>query len=256
MMEGSVFAEVAGFGRVLLEPYRYGLIYLPTGANQAWFEAGTAESFHMELEHTWLEEMAESSQEIAALMSRVVTASKEGKLLQPMPMDYFVHETLHAIRSSTETGGYLLMDFKTGILQLLTQYVKALKDKDHLDGLPDVPNKEILVHLWEKIRADPHIHHTLARLARAHHMHEKTLSRHFQRLFRISLPSYVHEQCMARAWFLITTTAHPLTDIANSLGYTEISNFNRAFKRRYNVSPQSLRILKLSGNDPQNVQAG
>jgi AraC-like DNA-binding protein len=246
MLAGKVFADVTGFGKVLLEPHRYGLIYLPASINKAWFEAGAAESLHMELEYTWLEEMAESNQEIAGLMHRVMTASNEGKMLQPAILDYIVQETLETIRHSRETGGYLLMEFKTGILKILTQYGKAIKDHDFFSRLPPAPDKDRLVHIWETVRADPHIHHTLSRLAKEHHMHEKTLSRHFRRLFNISLSTHVQEQCMARAHFLITTTQRPVIEIANDLGYTEISNFNRAFKRYYNVSPQSLRTVKLS----------
>jgi AraC-like DNA-binding protein len=256
MLSGKVYADVTGFGKVLLEPLRYGLIYLPKGVNKAWFETGTAESLHMELETTWLEEMAESSSDIAELMHRVKTASNEGKILEPVMLDYNVHETLATIRSSRETGGYLLMEFKTGILNILTRYGKAIKEQEHFGGLPDVPDKDLLISIREAIKANPHIRYTLSRLAKENHMHEKTLSRHFHRLFNVSLSAYVQDQCMARAYFLITTTARPLTEIANDLGYTEISNFNRAFKRYYRVSPQSLRTIKLSGNDPENVLPG
>lgn len=256
MLSGKVFADVAGFGKVLLEPLRYGLIYLPAAINKAWFEAGTAESLHMELEYTWLEEMAESNREIAELMNRVMTASNEGKMLQPAMLDYNVLETLTTMRNSKETGGYLLMEFKTAILKILTQYGKSIKEQEHFNTLPPAPDKDRLVSIWETVRADPHIHHTLSRLAKENHMHEKTLSRHFHRLFNISLSAYVQEQCMTRAYFLITTTQRPITEIANDLGYTEISNFNRAFKRYYNMSPQSLRTTKLSGNDPENVLHG
>ncbi|WP_298736374.1 AraC family transcriptional regulator [uncultured Chitinophaga sp.] len=256
MLSGQVFADVAGFGKVLLEPLRYGLIYLPQGMNKAWFEAGTAESLHMELEYTWLEEMAESNHEIAGLMHRVTSASKEGKMLAPAPLDYNVQETLSSIRSSRETGGYLLMEFKTGILKILTSYGKAIKEQEYFEALPNVPDKELLISIHDTIRSSPRIQYTLARLAKQHHMHEKTLSRHFHRLFNISLSAYVQEQCMARAWFLISTTSRPLTEIANELGYTEISNFNRAFRRYYRMSPQALRNAKLSGNDPENVLPG
>lgn len=256
MLAGRVFADVSGFGKVLLEPLRYGLLYLPKGVNKAWFETGMAESMHMELEYTWLEEMAESNREIAGLMHRVMTASNEGKILEPVMLDYNVQETLTTIRNTTETGGYLLMEFKTGILKILTQYGKAIKDQEHFNELPDLPDKNRLLNIRETIKAGPHIRHTLSRLAKENHMHEKTLSRHFHRLFNVSLSAYVQEQCMARAYFLITTTCRPLTEIANDLGYTEISNFNRAFKRYYHVSPQSLRTIKLSGNDPENVLHG
>jgi len=244
MLEGNVYAEVQGFGRVELEPQRYNLIYLPTSINEAWFEAGPAESLHMELEYTWLEEMAESNEEIAELMNRVMTVSNEGKLMLPALIDYNVNEALHAMRHSQETGGLLLMEFKTGILKILTQYGKVLKEQDQLDGLPEIPNKELLVKIWEMVKANPHIHHTLARLARMNHMHEKTLSRHFQRLFKISLPAFVHKQCMARAYYLITTTEQNLSDIAYDLGYTEISNFNRAFKKHHGIPPQALRNMR------------
>lgn len=241
MLAGKVYAEVQGFGRVLLEPQCYNLIYLPNSVNEAWFEAGDAESLHMELEYTWLEEMAESSKEIAELMNRVMTASSEGKLLQPVLIDYTVSDALQAIRHSRETGGILLMEFKTGILKILTQYCKALTEQEHLSGLPAMPNKDLLVKIWEMIKANPHIHLTLSRLARENHMHEKTLSRHFMRLFKKSLPAFVHEQCMARAYFLITTTNRHLADIAYDLGYTEMSNFNRAFKKHHGITPQALR---------------
>ena len=57
----------------------------------------------------------------------------------------------------------------------------------------------------------------------------------------ITFTGYLDKQRIAHAKELLRTTGMPLEQIANSVGYTNISTFNRVFKKLENMSPGSYR---------------
>ena len=108
--------------------------------------------------------------------------------------------------------------------------------------LPDFYGKDTLIKIREAIEAEPVIHqHTLAKLSRIHNLHPKTLGRKFNLLFGITISDYIREKCMNKAYALVTTSTLSLGDIAFELGYSEVTNFIRAFKSYFGISPHLLR---------------
>ena len=66
-----------------------------------------------------------------------------------------------------------------------------------------------------------------------------TFRRQFERLFHESPKKYLHRARMNKAKQLLCE--HPETTIGHTLGYTDKSNFNRAFRTAFGITPSEFR---------------
>ena len=71
---------------------------------------------------------------------------------------------------------------------------------------------------------------------------------HFCRVFRAvvgtSLRDYVRELRLARAQHLLSTSTFTLTDIALEVGFYDLPHFDKAFRRRFGISPTEFQRRK------------
>lgn len=78
-------------------------------------------------------------------------------------------------------------------------------------------------------------------LARIYHKNEKYMGRIFKKDIGISFGEYCLSLRLAGAEELLRTSEKRIIDIALSLGFNNVSYFNRVFKSRYGVSPTEYR---------------
>lgn len=68
---------------------------------------------------------------------------------------------------------------------------------------------------------------------------------HFMKFFKahtgMSFISYVNDYRATEARALLTNTTDSILDISLQCGFTNLSNFNRIFKRKYGISPRQMR---------------
>ncbi len=73
---------------------------------------------------------------------------------------------------------------------------------------------------------------------------------HFARLFRATFGcapyQYVQEQRLIRARNLLRQPGHKITAIALACGFNDSSQFSRAFKARFGVTPSGYRTQVIS----------
>lgn len=69
----------------------------------------------------------------------------------------------------------------------------------------------------------------------------------FKEHARISIRDFVHERRLAAAATLLRTTEERVSVISFQVGYSHVSNFNHAFKRRYGVTPREYRDRRPEG---------
>ena len=67
------------------------------------------------------------------------------------------------------------------------------------------------------------------------------MSHLFKELMNTTFVNYVNELRLTRAAMLLTTTDNPIIEIAGQSGFNNISNFNRAFKMYYDMTPSKYR---------------
>ncbi|PQJ61572.1 AraC family transcriptional regulator [Vibrio chagasii] len=82
---------------------------------------------------------------------------------------------------------------------------------------------------------------TLKKLANYVHVSENTVHRWFTQHFNESYITYLTKLRLNHASQLLTTTSQPINLIAERVGYTNRSNFNRLFKKYKGISPSMYR---------------
>ncbi|WP_244518369.1 AraC family transcriptional regulator [Phyllobacterium sp. OV277] len=74
-------------------------------------------------------------------------------------------------------------------------------------------------------------------------MTPSTFSRYFKKTTGKNFVDYIHKLRISRACNMINEQAEPITSICFNVGYKNISNFNRHFKRECGLTPSDYRKL-------------
>lgn len=116
--------------------------------------------------------------------------------------------------------------------------------------LPQAPSKrDGDALLWDEMRRvrDYMLSHlekpmTIEWLARHFCLSPTQLKNDFRRVYGQPLHGYLQDNRMRRAAELLLTTAWPVAQVAEQVGYRSASQFGAAFKRRYHKSPMQYRL--------------
>jgi AraC-like DNA-binding protein len=77
-------------------------------------------------------------------------------------------------------------------------------------------------------------------------LNDRTLRRGFRSLFGTTVVGYLTDRRLQQAELLLRNTDRTVADIANYVGYANLSYFARAFKRKYSINPSDCRRRKKS----------
>jgi AraC-like DNA-binding protein len=83
---------------------------------------------------------------------------------------------------------------------------------------------------------------TLAELAHRVGLNRTKLALGFKGVYGTSVQAYWRDAKLDRARELLRAGDLPVTEVALSLGYSELSSFTRAFTRRFGVLPRDCRL--------------
>lgn len=92
---------------------------------------------------------------------------------------------------------------------------------------------------------------TLKELAANFHLNPTYLTNLFAECMGISLVRYCNTRKLGHALVLLTTTNRSISEIAYSLGFEDVNNFSRLFKRHYGISPRNFRLKNKLGLLPR-----
>jgi len=82
---------------------------------------------------------------------------------------------------------------------------------------------------------------TIPELSREIGLNRRKLTEGFRALFGISVAEHTAECRMQHAYTLLTTSDLGLAEVAEACGYEHLSNFSKAFKKRFEENPSQLR---------------
>lgn len=88
---------------------------------------------------------------------------------------------------------------------------------------------------------------TLTEVAKFANLNERYLSTLFVKSVGVTFKSFLSEIRLNNATRLLKTSELPMTEIAFMCGFGSISNFNRVFKSKYDMSPSEWRQKKREG---------
>lgn len=100
--------------------------------------------------------------------------------------------------------------------------------------------ENLVSHVRQQLRAAPEALPTLEAVAASLFMSSRTLKRRLQDLNQ-SFRELADEELKGRACQLLEETELPVSEVAWRLGYGDVSNFGRAFKRWTGLSPKDYR---------------
>lgn len=100
--------------------------------------------------------------------------------------------------------------------------------------------------LDEKYKDPP----TVTELAESVGLSTSRMAHLFRREMGRSIQSYIVERRLVMAAMLLIQTHERISQIAYSVGFGDVSNFNHAFKRRFHMSPREYRATNDAVPDP------
>ena len=107
--------------------------------------------------------------------------------------------------------------------------------------LPKSAMPEWLSKAVELIRSEYSCGISLAQVAAAAHVHPVTVAVAFRRHFGKSVGDYIVDLRIAHAKQELENTHRPIAEIAQEAGFYDESHMGRAFRRRFGISPGTLR---------------
>lgn len=81
----------------------------------------------------------------------------------------------------------------------------------------------------------------LIQLSRLAGINQTKMKRGFKQLFGSPVHTYIIEQRMNIAYHLLSAGHDSISEIAEKIGYSDVSHFSNAFKQRFGFSPSALR---------------
>ena len=242
MLMGSIPCMLKGFGEITLRESRYNMFYIPEGANEANFEAGEYESFHIELQTPFMKELSLTHEDIKNLMKKVNDTSESGHPLRPGIISREIRDVIRDMRMQTKEGNALNLALTSEIYKLLSIYEEHLTGSNNRNHGITSGAEKILEEIREYIVADPDIHEcSVENLARKFRVNANTLKINFKNEYNVTLHQFVLDQVMQKARIMVLDNRYSISSIAIQLGYFDQSNFGKAFKQYFGVLPSEMR---------------
>jgi AraC-like DNA-binding protein len=114
--------------------------------------------------------------------------------------------------------------------QVANPFIKTSADKEKIIAVRDLINSRL---------TDPP---GLTEIARIVQLNEYKLKRGFKEIFQTTIFDYLTGQRLQLANRYLQDTSKTSAEIAYELGYTSPQHFNNAFKKRFGVTPNSVRL--------------
>ena len=125
--------------------------------------------------------------------------------------------------------------------------VRAVRAANDVALLTEVPQPGAVARVAETVRMmeeDPDSPHTIKDLAREARLSPYYFLRTFRSVTGITPHQYVRRTRLCRAGARLQIERTKIVDIALDCGFQDISNFNRAFRAEFGVSPRAYRFRK------------
>ncbi|MBS1597454.1 MAG: helix-turn-helix transcriptional regulator [Bacteroidetes bacterium] len=242
MLMGSIPCLLKGFGKITLRESRYNMFYIPNGANEALFEKGEYESFHIELHSPYINELSLTHVDIKDLMHKLNDSSHSGHPLRPGLITREIRDVVRDIRGQNKEGNALNLALTSDIYKLLSIYEDYLTGSDNRNHIILPGTEKTLSEIKEYIAADPDIHEcSVENLSKKFNINANTLKINFKNEFNITLHQFVLDQVMQKARLMVLDNRYSISSIAIQLGYFDQSNFGKAFKNYFGLLPSEMR---------------
>ena len=129
------------------------------------------------------------------------------------------------------------------LLALELAHLEQNKNKTTLKYQPKKDEIERLYHAREIIQNNLDNPPSLYSLAKQIGLNEYKLKQGFKAVFDNTVFGYLHDYRMERSHLLLRSGTMNVTEVAQIVGYTNLSHFAAAFRKKYGVNPSILKKL-------------
>jgi AraC-like DNA-binding protein len=157
----------------------------------------------------------------------------------PPDMTVEMHMIVKEILGYTKKGIMQKLFLEAEIIKLLILIFEQFNEKNTLESTPKIPEiirKFIDENYHRNIKAEE--------IGKYIGMNQNIIRKEFKAQYNTTIAHYISELRMLKARKLITDKEIMIKEIAIECGYEYLQNFTRAFKKKFGVSPESLRNNK------------
>lgn len=157
----------------------------------------------------------------------------------PPDMTVEMHMIVKEILGYTKTGIMQKLFIEAKIIKLLMLIFEQFNEKNTLEATPKTPEmirKFIDENYHRNIKAEE--------IGKYFGLNQNTVRKEFKTQYHTTIAHYISELRMLKAKKMITNKEIMIKEIAIECGYEYLQNFTRAFKKKFGVSPESLRNNK------------
>jgi AraC-like DNA-binding protein len=130
-----------------------------------------------------------------------------------------------------------LRAYLTVFLTSIAEYLGTLKEQGFRPGGTNARLRDLIHFIKENLDARL----TLSTISRYFRTDKFYLCRYFKKHTGLSVMDYVNRMRIVNAEKLIVQNSHTITDISLMVGFNNITNFDRTFKRYTGISPREYR---------------
>lgn len=158
------------------------------------------------------------------------------------PCQFVMMESVHKMMKINQVDT-LDLALKSTLINFAYLFVQQMKDNEYYQAkVPFVLHKDEMMQIRNAIMVKPHLQECkINNLARRFYLSRQIVSHSFYQLFGIHISDFILHQIMDRALLLIISSDLTISEIAEELGYSNRSNFTRAFNEVYKESPIQVR---------------
>ena len=126
---------------------------------------------------------------------------------------------------------------KAAVLQMIFLLIRKYPSIEEVSSPDRERLKEVLQEIGEKINQNL----TVLDMAKFCGLSESHFMRWFKKMTGDSFASYVNDRRLANAAEALRRTNDKILSVSQDVGFTNLSNFNRQFKKRYGITPKEYR---------------
>lgn len=241
--QGKIIFRLNGAEETVLDPSRYNLIHVAPGKHISQPQEGLSEFLRIEITPAYLQELLGAHPQLQKMLNMLHGQHRTGELLAPAKMNGKVKNILHEIYQCRKTGPSLYLEMKAHIYGLLSAYDEELTLANDLENIHASKTEKIVMAVKQYVCDYPHIHEcSLENLSRKFTISPSALKMHFKKHYQVTLGDFVQQQCLLKAQELLLLGIDPIRDISQQLGYTDVSNFSRAFRNYMGCTPNEVKL--------------
>lgn len=241
--QGKIISRLKDNEDTILDPFRYSLFHVAAGKYISQPQAGLNESLRIEIRPDFLQELLDAHPQLHQMLNTLHEQDLTGELLSPGRMTGKVKNIIHDIYTCRKSGPSLYLEMKAHIYSLLAAYDEELTLVNDLEHIQASKTEKTIMAIRKFVSGYPHIHEcSLESLSKKFNISQSALKVNFKRQCQVSLGDFVQQQCLLKARELLLLGIDPVRDISQQLGYTDVSNFSRAFRNYMGCSPNEVKL--------------